>query len=507
MNEKEMKEQEVKTPLEIVESDNLYRDVRIKKMEELKEMGVNPYPYKFEKTHEALALQEKYAALAMGEETNDRVIVAGRIMAYRNSGMFIDLQDVTGRIQVFCHKNRLDEHQLKVISLFDLGDIIGVYGYIRRTPRGELTINAEKVDLLSKSLLPLPEKYHGLTDKEVRYRQRYLDLIMNESTRVTLRNRSKIIASIRQYLNGLDFLEVETPMLHSIFGGAAALPFATHHNTLNMKLYLRVAPELYLKRLIVGGLSEKVFELNRCFRNEGISFKHNPEFTSIEIYQAYADYTDMMDLTENIISYVAETVFGTLDFEYDGKQISFKGPWARRSMLDLIHDETNVHFGSLDNETAYQEAMKLGVEIPKGSNWGKIVEAVFGEKVEPKLIQPTHVTHFPREISPLAREDRDNPRLTERFESFVNGWELANAFSELIDPIDQRSRFEQQMSERGAGDVEAHPMDEDFVTSLEYGMPPTGGLGIGIDRLIMLLTGSLTIRDVIAFPTLRPKND
>jgi lysyl-tRNA synthetase, class II len=507
MNEKEMKEQELKTPLEIVESDNLYRDVRIKKMEELRGMGVNPYPYKFEKTHETLALQEKYAELAMGEETNDKVIVAGRIMAYRNSGMFIDLQDVTGRIQVFCHKNRLDEQQLKVISLFDLGDIIGVYGYIRRTPRGELTINAEKVDLLSKSLLPLPEKYHGLTDKEVRYRQRYLDLIMNESTRVTLRNRSKIIASIRQYLNGLDFLEVETPMLHSIFGGAAALPFATHHNTLNMKLYLRVAPELYLKRLIVGGLSEKVFELNRCFRNEGISFKHNPEFTSIEIYQAYADYTDMMDLTENIISYVAETVFGTLDFEYDGKQISFKGPWARRSMLDLIHDATNVHFGELDDAQAYQEAHKLGVEVAKGTNWGKIVEAVFGEKVETSLIQPTHVTHFPREISPLAREDRDNPRLTERFESFVNGWELANAFSELIDPIDQRSRFEQQMSERGAGDAEAHPMDEDFVTSLEYGMPPTGGLGIGIDRLIMLLTGSLTIRDVIAFPTLRPKTE
>ncbi|MDP1974950.1 MAG: lysine--tRNA ligase [Alphaproteobacteria bacterium] len=502
-----MTEKELNTPSEILESDNLYRDVRIKKMEELRGMGVNPYPYKFEKTHEALSLQEKYAELAMGEETNDKVIVAGRIMAYRNSGMFIDLQDVTGRIQVFCHKNRLDEQQLKVISLFDLGDIIGVYGYIRRTPRGELTINAEKVDLLSKSLLPLPEKYHGLTDKEVRYRQRYLDLIMNESTRVTLRNRSKIIASIRQYLNGLDFLEVETPMLHSIFGGAAALPFSTHHNTLNMKLYLRVAPELYLKRLIVGGLSEKVFELNRCFRNEGISFKHNPEFTSIEIYQAYADFSDMMDLTENIINYVAETVFGTLDFEYDGKQISFKGPWARRSMLDLIHDVTNVHFGELDEAQAYQEAKKLGVEVPKGANWGKIVEAVFGEKVESKLIQPTHVTHFPREISPLAREDRDNPRLTERFESYVNGWELANAFSELIDPIDQRGRFEQQMSERGAGDVEAHPMDEDFVTSLEYGMPPTGGLGIGIDRLIMLLTGSLTIRDVIAFPTLRPKTD
>lgn len=493
--------------LEVLESHNIYRANRIKKMEELKAMGINPYPYKFDKKHDAKALQEKYAHLENGEETEDQVVVAGRIMAYRNSGMFIDLQDVSGKIQIFSHKNRMDENQLAALALFDLGDIIGVHGKIRRTPRGELTINAEKVDLLSKSLLTLPEKYHGLTDKELRYRQRYLDLIMNESTRDTLRYRSKIIASIRQYLINLDFLEVETPMLHSIVGGAVALPFVTHHNALDMDLYLRIAPELYLKRLIVGGLSEKVFELNRCFRNEGISYKHNPEFTSIEIYQAFVDYKDMMDLTENIVGHVAQSVFGTYDFDYDGKQISFKGPWARRTMLGSIYDETGIRFDDMDAETALQEARKLGVDIAKGANWGKVVEAVFGDKVEPKLIQPTHITHFPREISPLAREDRDNPRLTERFETFVNGWELANAFSELIDPIDQRSRFEQQVSERGAGDSEAHPMDEDFVTSLEYAMPPTGGLGIGIDRLIMILTGSLTIRDVIAFPTLRLKSE
>lgn len=492
---------------ELLENDNIYRANRIKKMQELKQMGVNPYPYKFEKEHTASLLQQKYAHLENGQETDDIVTVAGRIMAYRNSGMFIDLQDTTGKIQIFSHKNRLTEAQLATLALFDLGDLIGVKGKIRRTPRGELTINAEEVTLLSKSLLTLPEKYHGLTDKELRYRQRYLDLIMNESTRNTLRNRSKIIAAIREYLIGLDFLEVETPMLHTIVGGAAALPFVTHHNTLNMDLFLRIAPELYLKRLIVGGLSEKVFELNRCFRNEGISYKHNPEFTSIEIYQAFVDYTDMMTLTENIVGYVAQKVFGTHTFEYDGKQISFEGPWERRTMLGSIYDETGIRFDDLNAEDAFLEAKKLGVDVPKGSNWGKIVEATFGEKVEPTLIQPTHITHFPREISPLAREDRDNSRLTERFETFVNGWELANAFSELIDPLDQRSRFEQQMGERGSGDKEAHMMDEDFVTSLEYGMPPTGGLGIGIDRLIMILTNSLTIRDVIAFPTLRHKQE
>lgn len=487
------------------DSDNIFRDSRLKKLEDLKKSGVNPFAFNFTKTHEAKALHEQYGDIESGAETGETAIVAGRIMAYRNDGMFIDLMDVSGRIQIFSHKNNLDEKQLEMIKLFDLGDLIGVKGLVRKTPRGELTINASEVTLLTKSLLPLPEKYHGLTDKEVRYRQRYLDLIMNESSRETLRARSKIIAEMRSFLMGKGFLEVETPMFHPIVGGAAALPFVTHHNTLDIDLFLRIAPELYLKRLITGGLSERVFEINRCFRNEGISIKHNPEFTSMELYQAFADYTDMMDITEALVEHIAQKVFGTTDFTYDGKDISFKGPWKRQSMASLVEEQTGVDFMKLSAEEAVAAAEKLGLELGKGTNWGKVLSTVFEEKVEHTLIQPTHVTDFPREISPLARLHRDDERLTERFETFVNGWEIANAFSELIDPLDQRSRFEQQEEEAKAGDKEAHQMDEDFITSLEYGMPPCGGLGIGIDRLVMLLTGSASIRDVIAFPTLRPR--
>lgn len=488
-----------------IDSENIYRDSRLKKLEELKQLHVNPFAFKFEKTHETGTLHEKFDGIEPGVETGETAIVAGRIMAYRNDGMFIDLMDTTGRIQIFSHKNNLDEKQLEIIKLFDLGDIIGVKGFVRKTPRGELTINASEVTLLTKSLLPLPEKYHGLTDKEVRYRQRYLDLIMNESSRVTLRARSKIIAEMRSFLMSKGFLEVETPMFHPIVGGAAALPFVTHHNTLDIDLYLRIAPELYLKRLVTGGLSERVFEINRCFRNEGISVKHNPEFTSIELYQAYADYTDMMDITEEIVQNIALKVFGTTEFTYDGKEISFKGPWKRQSMASLVEEKTGVDFMKLSAAEALAAAKKQGVDLPEETNWGKVLEAMFEDKVEHTLVQPTHVTNFPREISPLARLHRDEPRLTERFETFVNGWEIANAFSELIDPLDQRSRFEQQEEEAKAGDKEAHQTDEDFITSLEYGMPPCGGLGIGIDRLVMLLTDSSSIRDVIAFPTLRPK--
>lgn len=487
------------------DSENIFRESRLKKLEELKEAGVNPYAFNYAKTHEAKDLHAKYGDIEDGAETGETAIVAGRIMAYRNDGMFIDLMDTSGRIQIFSHKKNIDEKQLEMIKLLDLGDLIGVKGKVRKTPRGELTINSEEVTLLSKALLPLPEKYHGLTDKEVRYRQRYLDLIMNDSTRETLRARSRIIAEMRSFLIGKDFLEVETPMFHPIVGGASALPFVTHHNTLDIDLYLRIAPELYLKRLITGGLSERVFEINRCFRNEGISIKHNPEFTSMELYQAFADYNDMMDITEAIVEHVATQVFGTVDFTFEGKEISFKGPWKRQSMASLVQEHTGVDFMQFDAREAAAEAKKLDVHIQDGANWGKVLEAVFEEKVEHTLIQPTHVTDFPREISPLARVHRDEPRLTERFETFVNGWEIANAFSELIDPIDQHDRFVQQGEEAKAGDKEAQQMDEDFVTSLEYGMPPCGGLGIGIDRLVMLLTGSSSIRDVIAFPTLRPK--
>ena len=488
------------------ENTNVYRDTRLQKVEDLRAMGVNPYPYNFRKTHDAVELQKKYEGLETGQETQDQVSVAGRVMSIRNSGMFIDLLDTSGRIQIFSHKDNLSEQQQEVIKLLDLGDIIGVTGLIRRTPRGELTINASDVQILCKSLQTLPEKYHGLHDVEVRYRQRYVDLIMNEETRVTLRNRFQIIQAMRSYLLDHGFLEVETPMLHVIPGGAAAKPFITHHNALDMELYLRIAPELFLKRLVVGGLAERVFEVNRCFRNEGISTRHNPEFTMIELYQAFADYHDMMDLTEAIFEHVAQTVFGTTTFEYEGKEISLKRPWVRKSMTELVKDHTGLDFLAIhDLAEAQKAAQGLGVDVSQSNSWGKVVLAVFEEKVENTLVQPTHVIDLPLDISPLAKVHRDDPRLTERYESFINTWEVANAFSELTDPVDQRARLEAQVADREAGDDEAHLMDEDFITALEYGLPPTGGLGIGIDRMAMLMTGSASIRDVIAFPTMRKK--
>ena len=361
--------------------------------------------------------------------------------------------------------------------------------------------------MLSKALLPLPEKYHGLTDIETRYRQRYIDLIVNEESRDRLQKRSRIIAAIRTYLSAQGFLEVETPMLHLIPGGAAAKPFSTHHNALDLTMYLRIAPELHLKRLMVGGLSDKIFEMNRCFRNEGISPRHNPEFTSVEIYQLFADYHDMMNLTEELIQYVAQTVLGTTQVIYDGIELDLSSPWPRKSMVDLVTEKTGVDFSKIQTvEDARTAAQKIGGIPLKGKDtWGKVVEAVFAEKVESSLVQPIHVIDHPLDISPLAKAHRTDPRLTERFESYMNKWEIANAFSELTDPIDQRQRFEAQMSERDGGDDEAHLMDSDFVTALEHGLPPTGGLGIGIDRLVMILTNAPSIRDVIAFPTMKPK--
>jgi lysyl-tRNA synthetase class 2 len=395
---------------------------------------------------------------------------------------------------------------MNLLQNLDVGDFIGIIGLVRRTPRGELTINTQEIQLLSKALLPLPDKYHGLTDVETRYRQRYLDLIMNPEARETLRLRSQIISTIRSHLTKNDFIEVETPMLHPIPGGAIARPFLTHHNALDMDLYLRVAPELYLKRLVAGGLSDKVFEINRCFRNEGLSTRHNPEFTSVEIYQAYVDFETMMDLTERIVCHVMQRVLNTLKIKFGAYEIDFSSPWPRKSMLQLIADETGINF--LDFEDANQAkkaATEIGVDVSEYHNWGKVVEGVFSEKVEHKLIQPIHVTEHPRDISPLAKAHPKDSRLTERFETFINCWEIANAFSELVDPIDQKERFEVQMACKIEGDREAHEFDEDFITALEYGMPPTGGLGIGIDRLVMLLTNSSSIRDVIAFPTMRKK--
>ena len=508
-----MTEQQVKEPVSAKEA---IRQTRIQKLAELADKGINPYPYVFDKDADSAFLQEKYKDLPAGDETNDTYSVAGRVMAIRNSGMFIDLMDASGKIQIFSHKENMDPELIKTLKLVDIGDILGFTGTIRRTPRGELSIKAVNFKVLSKSLLPLPNKqiseekleqlksYHTMSDTETKYRQRYVDLIVNEKTRDTFRKRSLIIQKIREYLTNQGFLEVETPMLHTQASGANARPFITHHNALNMDLTLRIAPELHLKRLMVGGLSEKIFELSRCFRNEGIDTRHNPEFTMIELYQSYVDYNEMMVLTENLVAYVAKEVLGTTKITYGENEIDLTPPWDRKTMLGAIKEYTGVDFGEFFTaKEAYERAKALHVEVDEDMNWGQVVEAVFEAKVEPTLIQPIHIIDYPREISQLAKVHRDNDRLTERFETRVNGWEIANAFSELTDPIDQRHRFEAQALAKANGDEEAMPIDEDYINALEYGLAPTGGMGMGIDRLVMLLTNSPTIRDVIAFPTLK----
>jgi lysyl-tRNA synthetase, class II len=488
------------------DDDDPLRRVRLDKLAALRDLGVDPYPVSFGRTAEAGELNERYRELPSGAETNDEARVAGRVMAMRNSGMFIDLHDASGKIQIFCHKDHLPPPDMALLRLFDIGDLIGAIGRVRRTPRGELTVNATALTMLAKALRPLPEKYHGLADIELRYRQRYLDLIMNPQSRATLQTRSRIVAAMRAWLLARGYLEVETPMLHTIPSGASAKPFITHHNALDMELYLRIAPELHLKRLVVGGLSDKVFEINRCFRNEGLSPRHNPEFTTLELYEAYAGFTDMMALTEQLVAHVAKTATGGIKIGYGGIDIDLTPPWPRRSMAQSVLEATGTDFLAIgDAVTAREAARRLGCPIAGGESWGQALEAAFAAHVEDKLIQPVHVTGFPRDISPLAKADRDDPRLVERFESYVYGWEIANAFSELNDPLDQKARFEAQMLARAAGDEEAQPLDEDYVMALEYGLPPCGGLGVGIDRLVMLLTDSPSIRDVIAFPTLRPR--
>ena len=505
--------EQVKEPVSAKET---IRQLRIQKLADLADKGVNPYPYVFDRNANAADLQAKYKDLPPGEETQDKYSVAGRVMAIRNSGMFIDLMDTTGKIQIFSHKDNISPEQMQVLKLVDIGDIVGFHGTIRRTPRGELSIKAVDLKMLSKSLLPLPNKqiseekleqlksYHNMSDTETKYRQRYLDLIVNESTRDTLRKRSLIIQKVREYLFKQGFIEVETPMLHTQASGANAKPFITHHNALDMDLTLRIAPELHLKRLMVGGLNDKIFELSRCFRNEGIDTRHNPEFTMIEVYQSYVDYNEMMALTENLVAYVAQEVLGTMKVQYGENVIDLTPPWDRKTMLGAIKEYTGVDFSEIFTpQEAFEKARELHAEVDEEMNWGQIVEAVFEAKVEPTLIQPVHIIDYPREISPLAKVHRDNDRLTERFETRVNGWEIANAFSELTDPIDQRQRFEAQALAKANGDEEAMEIDEDYINALEYGLAPTGGMGMGIDRLVMLLTNSQTIRDVIAFPTLK----
>lgn len=481
------------------------RQARVQKLADFADLGINPYPYKYEKSATAQELQDKYKDLPAGEETDDECSVAGRVMAIRNTGMFIDLMDASGKIQIFTHKQNVGADKFKQLKLIDVGDIMGFKGTIRRTPRGELSIKTTEYTILSKSLLSLPEKFHGLTDVETKYRQRYVDLIVNETTRDTFRKRSLIISKIREYLANLNYLEVETPILQTIASGANARPFNTHHNALDMDMTMRIALELYLKRLIVGGVSERVYEIGKCFRNEGIDTRHNPEFTMIELYQAYADYNDMMTLTENMVAYVAQEVLGTIKITYGENEIDLTPPWDRKTMLGAVKEYTGLDFNEcFTADEARKMAESVGVHTDENDSWGKVIDKIFEEKVEPHLIQPIHITDYPREISPLAKVHRDNKRLTERFETRVNGWEIANAFSELTDPIDQRARFEAQALEKANGDEEAMEIDEDFIEALEYGMPPTGGMGMGIDRLVMLLTNSMTIRDVIAFPTMKP---
>ncbi len=484
---------------------------RINKMQTLREWGIDPFGHRYDVTHHTAEIREfgNDKSKEELEESPLRVRIAGRLMIKRGHGKaaFGVVQDVTGTIQVYAKLDVLGEESYRVFELLDLGDIIGVEGTVFRTNRGELTVLVEDLTVLSKSLRPLPEKWHGLKDVETRYRQRYLDLIVNPEIRETFIARSKIVQAIRRYLDGLGFLEVETPTLHTVASGAHARPFVTHHNALDMELHLRIALELHLKRLIVGGL-ERVYEIGRVYRNEGISTRHNPEFTMLELYQAYGDFHDIMDLTENLIKYVAQEVVGSLHIPYGDYTIDLESPWARRHMVDLIREQTGVNFFEVTStEEARELAKQHEVHIQPNMEYGHIVNEFFEQKVEETLIQPTFVYGHPVEVSPLAKKNEQDPRFTDRFELFIVAREHGNAFSELNDPIDQRQRFEQQAAERELGNDEAQQIDEDFITALEHGMPPTGGLGIGVDRLVMLLTNQPSIRDVLLFPLMRERTE
>ena len=482
---------------------NEQMQVRIDKMHKIEEHGWKPFGHRFLFTHRAADIAAQFDELS---EKETEVTMAGRVMAIRGHGKtcFMDMQDKTGRIQVYVRKDVIGEENYALIKLMDIGDTVGITGTAFRTHMGELSIKAASVEMLSKSLRPLPEKWHGLKDVETRYRQRYVDLIVNPEVRETFVKRSQIIKSVREVLDSHDFLEVETPILNTIAGGAAARPFISYHNALDMQVYMRIAPELYLKRLIVGGM-DRVYEMGRVFRNEGIDNRHNPEFTSVEIYQAFADYRDMMDLTEEVVVKTAEKVLGTTTINYEGTTIELASPWKRMSMIEAVKEYSGKDFTNVtDLEEARAIAKELNVAIEPTFGIGKIINACFEEYVEDKLVQPTFITGHPKEISPLAKSNPENPEITDRFEAYIYGREICNGFTELNDPIDQKERFLKQVEERANGDEEANMMDEDFVNALEYGLPPTGGLGIGIDRLVMFLTNSSTIRDVLFFPTMKP---
>lgn len=483
--------------------------VRRDKMNQLRDNGIDPFGKRYDRSHQSEQIIAAYQELSKEEleEKAIEVTIAGRMMTKRGKGKagFAHLQDLEGQIQIYVRKDSVGDEQYEIFKTSDLGDLIGVTGKVFKTNVGELSVKATSFELLTKALRPLPDKYHGLKDVEQRYRQRYLDLIVNPDSKNTFIARSKIIQAMRRYLDDHGYLEVETPTMHSIPGGASARPFITHHNALDMPLYMRIAIELHLKRLIVGGL-EKVYEIGRVFRNEGVSTRHNPEFTMIELYEAYADYQDIMSLTENLIAHIAQEVLGSTTIQYGEEQIDLKPEWKRLHMVDAVKEATGVDFwNEVTVEQARDYAKEHGVEITKSMTVGHIINEFFEQKIEETLIQPTFIYGHPVEISPLAKKNPEDPRFTDRFELFIVGREHANAFTELNDPIDQRERFEAQLKEREEGNDEAHMMDEDFVEALEYGMPPTGGLGIGIDRLVMLLTNAPYIRDVLLFPQMRQR--
>ncbi len=484
--------------------------IRRNKLDELRKLGVDPFGKKFERSHHAKAILGEYEPMPKEElEAKDvEVTIAGRIMQKRGMGKasFAHIQDLTGKIQIYVREDAIGSTLYKAFDILDLGDIVGVKGTVFKTKTGETSIKVNSLEVLSKSIYPLPEKFHGLKDVELRYRQRYVDLIVNPEVQDTFILRSRIISAMRRYLDAQGYLEVETPTLHSVAGGAAARPFITHHNALDMQLHMRIAIELHLKRLIVGGL-EKVYEIGRVYRNEGVSTRHNPEFTMIELYEAYADYLDIMSLTENLIAHLSQELLGSTEITYQGQPVSLTTPWRRISMVDVIREVVGVNFNEpISDEEAHRLAKEHKVPVETNMTFGHIVNAFFEHFVEPTLIQPTFITGHPVAISPLAKKSEQDPRFTDRFELFIVGREHANAFTELNDPIDQRERFEAQLVEREHGNDEAHEMDEDFLRALEYGMPPTGGLGIGIDRLVMLLTDSPSIRDVLLFPSMRDRS-
>jgi len=494
--------EEIRVPEEETLSLSEMLQVRRDKLSKLQEAGRDPFQVtKYVRTAYSEEIKANFEAME-GKE----VSLAGRMMSKRVMGkaFFVDIQDDQGRIQLYIKVDDLGEELFDEFRHWDIGDIIGVSGTVFRTKRGEISVKVQDVKLLSKSLLPLPEKFHGLTNQEMRYRQRYVDLIMNPDVRRTFEGRTKIIKAIRRYLDERGYLEVETPILGTLFGGANARPFVTHHNTLDLEMYLRIATELPLKRLVVGGI-ERVYEIGRLFRNEGMSPRHNPEFTTVEFYEAYADYNDIMERTEGIFATAAEEICGTTEISYQGVPVSLTAPFARLTMAEAVKQYTGLDFMAITgDEEAVAAAKSIGVELPDELTWGNILFECFDQRVESKLIQPTFILDHPVEVSPLAKRCPSDPRLTERFELFITGREMANAFSELNDPIDQKERFQRQADMRESGNEEATMMDEDYVTALEYGLPPTGGCGIGIDRMVMLLTDSASIRDVILFPTMKP---